>query len=434
MNSKLSYAASRSPKPFSDSVVRRSATLVWMLCGLGLALSPLSDFLSVRASQNGNEAPFSLLLRGGMVAGLLVALLLRGRVREFSARMAFLAITAIVVSSFAYAWGEMSGGELGKQTIFILKVFSFFVCYSAFSGMDDTQLEKLEPLIKAVLMTYALAIIAGAALSIEMFRSYQADTQIRSGYKGIIYAQNEASALLIVGLAYAYTSVLKSGWRVFNMALAGSVMVASMLLGTKGAAVGAVGVTFAYLYARYGVLKATSRALLVVALLAVMAISAYLTMPSVKQAADLTFRYFTYHHDHANGNGALTVLLSGRNVKFANVWGELAQQNYVPLLTGGYPVVRYQVEIDAPDLALALGLPVFVLYIWAFASRFLYRGRARLVRFGRFFFIVLMAVACSAGHVLVSALISPYLAVIAVMVARCAALRKVTSVAGQDHD
>lgn len=418
----------------TPGAVRHSATLIWVLFAVGMALSPIGDFLSVRASQDGSEGSVSLLVRGGMVVGFMVALLLSGRIRQSSAYVAILAAVSLVASVFAYGQTEMTGVELSKQAIFIFKVFSFFVCYAALSRVGDKRLEKLQPLVTAVLITYALAIIAGAALSIDMFRSYQADTHIRSGYKGIVYAQNEASALLIVGLAYGYLRVLCHGWRVSHLVLIGSMLGASMLLGTKGALVGALGVTCAYFYARHNVLKATLRALIVVAVLAAMAISAYLAIPSIHQAVDLTWQYFSYHHDHADGSGLLTIVMSGRNVKFANVWDELSRQHYVSLLTGGYPVVRYQVEIDAPDLTLALGLPIFLLYMQAFASRFVYRGRTAVVRFGKLFFIVLIALACTAGHVLVSALISPYLAIIAVVVGRAAKHRTYPESRSTHHD
>lgn len=401
-----------------DDAARCSATIIWLLFVVGIALSPLSDFLSIRAAQGGGEAFVSLLVRGGVVAGSIAALLLRGRIRQSNVYIAILATVSLTAAMFAYAQGEMTGAELGKQVIFIFKVFSFFVCHAALSKIGDRWLEMLEPLVIAVLITYAMAIIAGAGFSIDMFRSYQADTQIRSGYKGIVYAQNEASALLIVGLAYGYLRVIRFGWVSSHIVLIGSMLCASMLLGTKGAMVGAFGVICAYLYARHSVTKATVRALIVVAMLATMAISAYFVMPSIHQAVDLTFRYFSYHHDHADGNGLLTIFLSGRNVKFANVWHELSRQDYLSLWTGGYPVVRYQVEIDAPDLMLALGTPVFLLYMWAYGSRFIYRGKASVTRFGKLFFVVLMALACTAGHVLVSALTSPYLAIVAVLVDR----------------
>ncbi len=99
----------------------------------------------------------------------------------------------------------------------------------------------------------------------------------------------------------------------------------------------------------------------------------------------------------------------------------MAKEGYVALLTGGYPVVRYLVEIDVPDLVLAMGLPVCVLYLWSMGKAFLYGEGGAMPRFGKWFFIVLMATACTAGHVLVSAIISPYLAMIAVLVKRAAA-------------
>lgn len=402
----------------ASSAADLPATLVWTFFAAGIALSPVGDFLSIVASQAGGEGRFSLLVRGGMIAGFLLALILSGRVSRSGGAMIALALLSISGSAVSYALAGMTGKEFVNQAVFIFKVFSFFIGYAALSRLPTRRLDALRPLIGVVLFVYAAAIIAGALLSIDLFRSYQAQTHIRAGYKGIVYAQNEASALLIVGLAYVYLQALKTGWKRYDKLLLASLFCASFLLGTKGAVVGALGVTVAYLYARHSVLGATWRASVVIGLLAVVAIGAYIAIEPVRDAVDLTIRYFQYHYDHASGDGLLTILLSGRDVKFATVWADLAQQDYISLLTGGYPVVRYQVEIDVPDLILALGLPVFALYIVTFAAHFVRRGGTRVARFGMLFFIVLIAVACSAGHVLVSALIGPYLAVIAVAIRR----------------
>ncbi|WP_242665948.1 O-antigen ligase family protein [Paraburkholderia ginsengiterrae] len=338
-------------------------------------------------------------------------------------RTALLAAAAIVAAAVTYALGDMPTAEFTQQAVFILKVFSFFVCFAALSGMRGQQLEELEPFLCLTLLAYAWAIVAGAAFSIDMFRSYWADTQIRSGYKGIVYAQNEASALMIVGLGYGLLGVLRSGWSALRAVLVGSILLASCLVGTKAAMAGAVAMTCSYFYCRHKLPGATVRALALVGALAGAAAIAYLSLPSVTGAVDLSLQYFQYQHDRAGGGGLLSMILSGRDVKFWNVWNDVAQHGYAPLLTGGYPVVRYLIEIDLPDLVLAVGLPVCFLYVWSLSKAFLYRGRGRVPRFGKWFYIVLMATACTAGHVLVSAVVSPYLAMIAVLIGRAAAQR-----------
>lgn len=414
----------------SVAKVRTSArvsanSMVWTVLACGLALSPFADYLSVRAVHEfdnaGGDARYSMLVRGGMVAALLLLLVAKGRVKLSSWRTALLAVVAILASVAACAFGDMSNAELVQQTVFVLKVFSFFVFFAALSGMSEKQIEKLDPIVRFTLVAYALAIVAGAVFSIDMFRSYWADTQIRSGYKGIVYAQNEASALMIVGLGYGLVSVLKSGWSAWNGALVGSILLASCLVGTKAAMAGSVVMICAYFYCRHRVPQATFRALTVVAASAGIAVVAYLTIPGVQSAVALSLQYFTYQHDHARGGGVLTLILSGRDVKFSNVWDDVAKGRYLSLLTGGYPVVRYLVEIDVPDLMLAMGLLATVLYLWSVGQAFLYRESGAMPRFGKWFFFILMATACTAGHVLVSAIISPYLALIAVQVERAAA-------------
>lgn len=398
--------------------------LTWIFLVTGFALSPLGDFLSVYALKGsvGGDfgARYSLFIRGIVIVGLLVAMTFRGKVHSSNLRIAFLVALAIAASTCSYTLGGMTRDEFVEEIIVILKVFSFFVYVAALCGLSDRQLSKLEPLIRAVLIIYALSIVAGAIFSIEMFRSYRGETHIRAGYKGIVYAQNETSALMMAGLAYGCLRVLRNGWNTADGLFVGILLTASFLVGTKGAMVGALGVIFAYSYARYGVLKATLRAATLVMLLIGVAFAVYLSVPSVQQAADLSINYFAYHHDRANEDQLLTILMSGRNLKFANVWNDLAQQNFVALLTGGYPTVRYPIEIDCPDLMLALGFPVFCLYLYDLGRQFIHRSSSPVVRFGKLFFFVLIIIAFTAGHVLTSAIVAPFLAVIAVVVKRSA--------------
>ncbi|PRX33287.1 O-antigen ligase-like membrane protein [Paraburkholderia sp. BL18I3N2] len=408
--------------------LQSSTSITWALFAGGLALSPLADFLSVRAAHGfdseGGDARFSLVVRGTMVAGLLLLLLVSGRIRLSSWRTALLAMVAITASAATYAFADMSSVEFAQQAVFVLKVFSFFVCLAALSGMGARQLEKLEPFMRLTLLAYAVAIVTGAVFSIDLFRSYWADTQIRSGYKGIVYAQNEASALMIVGLAYGLLRVLKFGWSAWSGVLVGTIVLASCLVGTKAAMGGTIAMICSYFFCRHNVPQATVRALTFLGLLAVLAAAAYLSLPGVQSAADLSFQYFMYQHDHVNSGGILTMVLSGRDVKFLNVWDEVAKDGYVPLLTGGYPVVRYLVEIDVPDLVLAMGLPVCVFYLGDLGKAFVCGEGGAESRFGKWFFIVLMATACTAGHILVSAIVSPYLAMIAVLIKRAAHNRR----------
>ncbi|MFL9964195.1 O-antigen ligase family protein [Paraburkholderia sediminicola] len=389
-------------------------------------LSPVADFLSVYASHgalstSASDARFSLFLRGAILFGLIIAMLTGGKIRRSGLYLSLLVCVAILSSGAAYALDIASGPEFGQQSIFVLKVFSFFVYFRALSELGDRRLAKLEWFVRLALLAYGICIVAGAALSIEMFRSYQADTHIRSGYKGIVYAQNEASALVTVGLAFAYLGGLRSGWRVREILLAGILLAASMLIGTKGAVIGALGVTCAYFYARHNAFRATARAALVLGTLAALAILAYVTIPNIQQAVDLTLNYFEYQGGRASSDRLLTILLSGRNLKFANVWDGVAQHNYIALLTGGYPVTRYMVEIDIPDLVLTLGLPAFVAYFMALRGAFVYSGKpCSTTRFGKLFFYLIVAVAATAGHVFGSALVAPFLAFIAVIVKRYA--------------
>ncbi|WP_322070802.1 O-antigen ligase family protein [Paraburkholderia bannensis] len=396
--------------------------MISLVLFFGIALSPLSDFMSVYAlkGQVGGDmgARYSLFVRGAMVAGLLAVMLFSGRVRFSNLRTCLLALLVVLVSCAALSFDEMAGGEFIEEVIVIAKVFSFFIYVAAFAELEDAQLEKIETLIRITLLVYALAIIAGAVFSIDIFRSYRGDTQIRAGYKGIVYAQNEASALLLSGMALAYLHVIRNGWSARRIGLVVALFAAAFLLGTKGALVACFGVVAAYSFARYGVVKATVWLATVIVLMLATAVAIYYLVPSVHQAVDLSIQYFSYQSDHAGGGKIATVLMSGRNVKFANVWDDLADKNFLPLLTGGYPIVRYLIEMDGPDLALIMGIPVFCLYLWSIFKLYARPGDGQVAQYGKYIFVLLIIIACTAGHVLTSAIVAPFLAVVADLVRR----------------
>lgn len=409
----------RVPRFTAMPSTRVAATLAWAALGLGLILSPLGDFLSVHAANSGGGARISLLVRGATIAGLLVAILWGGRVRRSGVCMTIAAALVACSTLGAYVFGALTKREALEQLVFAAKVFSFFIYPAAMALLSDRRLAQIETIVFASLLTYGAAIILGASFSIEMFRSYQADTHIRSGYKGIVYAQNEAAALVVISIGFGYLNALRRGWSLRSMLLVGCMLVAAMLTGTKGAIAGGLGMTCAYFYSRHNTLKATNYVGFVVGALAVSAALAYLLIPQVNQAAELSQRYFVHQGSRIGSDKIVTLLLSGRDLKFANVWDDLKQHGFVTLLTGGYPVVRYMVEIDIPDLMLMFGLPIFTAYFTALTCAFVRRGPlTRSRRFGRLFFFVLLAMASTAGHVLGSAVASPYLALIAVMIQR----------------
>ncbi|KER74451.1 hypothetical protein HR51_05130 [Burkholderia cepacia] len=406
-----------------DRAARFSATLVWIVLGIGLILSPVGDFLAVyakaSAAAQGGDARASLLIRGVMIAGLFVATLGGMRVRRFDLVLTAAVAVCVCTTLGAYAMDMFTKRELIEQLIFVVKVFSFFVYPAAMSLLSDRRLRQVETIAFATLLIYGAAIVLGALLSIEMFRSYQAQTHIRSGYKGIVNAQNEAAALIVVSIGFGYLHALLRGWSKRSISLVFCMFIAAMLTGTKGAVVGVLGMTCAYFYSRHNALKATGRIATVVGAMAVSAVLAYLFVSQVSQAVELTLRYFEHQGGRLGGDKAVTLLLSGRNLKFANVWDELRQHEFVPLLTGGYPVIRYMVEIDIPDLVLTFGLPVFAVYLTGLVRAFVPRSRQTgSRRFGGLFFFVMLAMASTAGHVLGSAIVSPYLALIAVMIQR----------------
>ena len=413
------------PSPVrTDASFKMAAAIAWGGLVVGLGLSPFADFLSVYAAkgagvQHGVDARISLVLRGMMTISLIVCLIYGSRTSIGGLRQTAAFAFVVCATIGSYAFGMLVAREVFEQVVFALKVFTFFVYPAAMMMLTNRRLDQVQSVAFATLMAYGLSIIIGASLSIELFRSYQADVQIRSGYKGIIYAQNEAAALVVTATAFGYLHALLRGWTWRSMSLVGCMIVASSLTGTKGAMLGVIGVTCVYFFARFNAIKASWYAGLVLTALAIAAISAYFFVPAVNQAVELSLRYFEYRSGHTDDDVLLTLLLSGRNLKLANVWTDVQANDYIALLTGGHPVVRYMVELDAFDPLLAFGVPIFAIYTLALSRTFIRRGaHQRVNRFAYLFFVVLIGMACTAGHVLGSAVVSPYLALIAVAIRR----------------
>jgi hypothetical protein len=406
----------REPKDLKQGFM---AIFMWTILVMAFCLTPVADFLTVKAA-SGSEAGarYSLFFRGLLLGALLFTSFFFGKIKLKSCVTALLAIIPICAATVMVLLGQMTVSEFGEQVIFVSKIFTFFVYAAAIACVNDQKLLKLEKIMLAGLMVYASCIIIGAIFSIEIFRSYQANTQIRSGYKGLVFAQNEASALMVAGLGYTYLNLLQKGWRFFTVVPILALIFASLLIGTKAAAIGAIAVMCAYFFARYSMVGAAARTGSAVAVLLGIAIVAFFTVPAIRDAATLSQSYFQYHYERATDNAILTILLSGRNQKLAQVWSDIAHSNYSFAFTGGYPITRYFVEIDIPDLVFCLGLPVFSVYFFKLFREFSFPSSSKVARYGRLFFFVLLALACTAGHTLNSAVTSPYLAFIAVLIRR----------------
>lgn len=140
------------------------------------------DFLSVYAAKGaatqGADARVSLLLRGMMIAGLMAALLSGCRVSLAGLRRTILFAFVLCATLGSFVLGMLTGHELLEQMVFALKVFTFFVYPAAMLMLSDRRLAQIESVVFVSLLVYGLSIVIGASLSIDMFRSYQADTQI----------------------------------------------------------------------------------------------------------------------------------------------------------------------------------------------------------------------------------------------------------------
>lgn len=384
----------------------KGTSLLLLLCAAFIC-NPLFDFISITLNSGGTESSrVSLISRGILSTAILIsaiALNIRNKNKIITLSALILPIASCTIWLLLGFYDEKTFLE---NLVYITKLASFFSFLYTIKTLKPAQFSKLESIVKSSLFIYLACILAGAIFDINSFRSYAlAD---RSGYKGIIIAQNEAAGLILVATLISAANItqriaIKSDIIIFSLAIT-----ASLLLGAKASLIGALLSIISVCVARYGFARATPIIIISLITISSVALLAYNLNTEINIAVQSSLSYFEYQYDNYAQGNIFTLLLSGRDNKLDYVLNNILSKNYLYLITGGYPMGNYSIEIDFPDLILLMGAPTASLYILQFISSFKTRNKSMKL-FAMLSLGSILIISNTAGHIFVSALVLPYI-------------------------
>ncbi|MCV6590366.1 MAG: O-antigen ligase family protein [Marinobacterium sp.] len=388
------------------------AVIVSSLLVVALVLTPLSDFASVAARFNGAGAVgrISLLFRF-FVLGMCIFLMVQAlNARQIIMWLIFIFCTLNIWVNVLFF--DAATVVYGVETsLFMLKYFLFFIYYLAFLFVLNSSLvsyESFKKIFDFLIIFYSVPVILGGIFMIKMFFYYSTE---RWGVKGIVYAGNELSGLLLVSLTWAYLDFRYEGKKLILII----VSMATIICGTKAALLSFILMVIGYLFSRGGF---TSYLYMVVAIVmgtfAVM--GAYLYVDSIQKAVDNSMAYFIWQFENNADGSLLTLLLSGRDQKFDVVYTVLQDSFPWVFVLGGYPVSTYTVEMDLFDLIALLGIFGTIIYMIAWFRCWIYpkKGDQFMGRIKIAFIAVYLFLAFTAGHMFYSAVLAPFLAMLSI--------------------
>jgi hypothetical protein len=274
---------------------------------------------------------------------------------------------------------------------------------------DNTvKLVKIHKYLFFTLMLYVLAIPVSAILGFDLFKTYGSQSG-RFGFSGIVPAANETSGLLFAAMGAVCILYLKKQLKHYLLALF-SILIAAMLLGTKGGIIGVFILTFGLLYAKRGLLFSLSLCCLFLAIFSFCLALIYFNFEAVRSAVELSVGYFQYQLANGANGSIINLLLSGRLDKLQTVFIDVEHMFYIPLVLGGVDVLSYAVEMDFFDVLFLLGLPFtfFIFYFWFNIFVLKSRNIPQISRFMVVFFIGWFLLSFLAGHFIYSAVASLY--------------------------
>ncbi|MBV7523249.1 O-antigen ligase family protein [Pseudomonas sp. PDM29] len=398
---------------YTSSAARKNSQIKILTITLILffILNPAFDLISTLLStplESSNR--LSLLSRGVFTLIVSTFALTIALQKQRSFLLVLLPVLFTTLSIFSWYFLGFYEESVAFETVNVaFKAFSFFFFCIAFKYLfkNGGHIESIELIVKLSFLAYTTAIILGPVLGIDSFKSYG---EVRFGYKGIILAQNEASALLLVGLLlFGYKIVIGSSNKLDSIGIIFAVT-AAFIIGTKAAFILPISILTIILISKNGIVKSSPFILLTLAAFPITIYSLTLVSSNVQDVLDSTTQYLTYQLSNYANNSIFTLLLSGRDDKLIYALNNIVEQNPFYLVLGGYPLGFYSIELDFFDLSLLFGIPAFLIYLLNLKNEFLKNKKGITLRYYTLAFILVIAVSNSAGHLLTSALALPYLA------------------------
>lgn len=395
---------------------KKSLMICFIIVFTCLLLSPLFDFLSVygRYVGIGYLERSSLVLRAVLFVSVLFVIIstynlsVKSFIRLF---IIILPFTSLCINSLILGLGTT--GDFLETIIIIIKLQSFFIFYYFFCFLLKSERSRQVAffICDVIFVIYFLAIIIGALFNIEMLHNYK-ETE-RFGVKGIIIAGNEASSFLLVGLMWFLLRFDKQKFKIYFLALC---IFAIIMSGTKASILGLFLIIFLYYIYRVGIVYGIVSFSFISGLFISTVCILYKYNNDIQTVANLTYSYFEYQYIENFNESIISVLLSGRDYKLLEVWNGFIINYPQTILTGGYLVSSYSVEMDIFDMLFLLGFPCLLIYYFFWLLCFL-KGQSRIpVRLRVFevgFILVWISLANLGGHFFYSAITAPFAGMLA---------------------
>jgi hypothetical protein len=252
--------------------------------------------------------------------------------------------------------------------------------------------------MEKLLLLNAWLTILGVIFGIDIFRTYILQSY-RFGYSGILWVQNEATVLCVLGIAYFYYKHFILGQRSKQFLV---VLIASLFLGTKTIYL------FLVFLLIFHFLSNSSLRSKVTAFILVIATYYFLSWFLHTEMAAKILAYFV---SKAEGNGLWYMLFSGRTSYLAIMDKQvLSHWTFINYLVGGEDPMHFMIEMDFFDLFLFMGIIGFVVYfILLFSTVFRFSLK---MPFNLFFVSSYMILAFLGGHFFSSVINAVYLCLI----------------------
>lgn len=391
-------------------------SLFFKLSGYGLvicvALMPLADFFTIyaRSIDSSTFERASLMYRTTIVIFTCIICSITAK-KGSTHSLKFFIIFQFIIWTYPILTQRIDISSTAESSLLLLKFYLVFLFFYSFSSILKYNLitnQHLSTITTTLIYTYSLAIIIGTVFGFSMMRYY--DTE-RWGVKGIIISGNEASGVLLVSLAWALLQLSRSK----NKLLLPIVIVAILLSGTKSSVTGMILLLAGYYIARGGV-SSIIRMCITATAITIFSSFCYLYFPVVQDAVSKSFGYFEHQYYNFAGESWITLALSGRDIKLANVYIQIINDYPIALIFGGFPIGNYSTEMDFFDLLALTG--IFGLAIYTYQWLKLWKAQSTPnkfeMKFRRAFILSFIALGFLGGHMFYSAVTAPLLAALAI--------------------
>lgn len=286
--------------------------------------------------------------------------------------------------------------ELGYSVVVLSRYFLFLIlsCVFVVHIENESFSFKCRQVIESFFLINSLLILIGFAFNIDLFSSYNAQPDLpssRFGYKGLIYGVNEVAGIYIFGISYLFRENFK--YNENKKILLVLTCVAALLTGTKATLI-ALALIVPFYFVRYRI--KTFVMLLIPFVL-------YIGSLVVNHWEYLKTEYLSFNIRVFETNSMITFLMSGRD-KYIVKSFEFIDANwmFINYLTGD--AFLYS-ETDLLDLYFFFGLGS-VIYLFVYVKIFFLKDKSLD---NLYTFLVLIALASTAGHIIQSAIVPIFL-------------------------